>query len=269
MIRKYLHIGVASDKVVDTLIRVRQAGQTEHSHSGQDVKGQSAMATTYDRRWVMSLILIGVVFGTGLSLLKPAAAHAGTIGANDRAVLLPDDRLVRGTVQEVRSGQIQVNIGELMPVVLSVEAAREKGMPSLQRGDKLTIVVSAKNEFVDLHLADQSGWDRVLKGSLIQPMVGDQPWTVIRTALGVNEPFEVAEGARQTVLNMPIGVPALYLFNKANIIIDTTVGNERALLATIGAVVEGPTTDDPSVTPKTPAPRTGADHDPVGRSRQL
>ena len=57
------------------------------------MKGQRAMATTYDRRWVMSLILNVVVFGMGLSLLKPAAAYAGTTGANDRAVLLPDDRI--------------------------------------------------------------------------------------------------------------------------------------------------------------------------------
>ena len=106
-------------------------------------------------------------------------------------------------------------------------------MPSLQRGDKLTIVVSAENDFVGLHLADQPGWDRVLKGSLIQPMVGDQHWAVIRTALGVSEPFEVAEGARQKVLNILVGVPALYLLNKANNIIDATFGDERALLQTL------------------------------------
>lgn len=61
-----------------------------------------------------------------------------------------------------------------MPVVLSVKAASEKGMPSLQRGDQLTIDVSAENEFVDIHLTNQPGWDRVLKGSLIQPVVGGQ-----------------------------------------------------------------------------------------------
>lgn len=191
------------------------------------------MATTYARRWVTSHLVLVVVLGMGLSLLSPDTAHPGTIGANERAVLLPDDRLVHGTVQEVGSGQIQVNIGELMPVVLSVKAASEKGMPSLQRGDKLMIVVSAENEFVDFHLADQPGWDRVLKGSLIQPVVGDQRWAVIRTMQGLNEPYEIAEGARQKVLNIPIGVPALYLLNKASIIIDATFGDERALLATL------------------------------------
>jgi hypothetical protein len=165
--------------------------------------------------------------------LQPGTTHSGTTRASERVVLLPDDRLVPGTVQDVKSEQIQVNIGELMPVFLSVDAASEKRMPSLQRGDKLMIIVTSENEFIDFHLADQPGWDRVLKGHLIQSMVGDQRWAVIRTMQGLHEPYEVAEGARQKVLNIPIGVPALYLLNKANIIIDATFGDERALLETL------------------------------------
>lgn len=56
---------------------------------------------------------------------------------------------------------------------------------------------------------------------------------MIRTTQGLNEPYEVAEGARQKVLNIPVGVPAMYLLNKANIIIDATFGDERALLETL------------------------------------
>lgn len=56
---------------------------------------------------------------------------------------------------------------------------------------------------------------------------------MIRTTQGLNEPYEVTEGAREKVLNISVGVPALFLLNKANIIIDATVGNERALLETL------------------------------------
>jgi hypothetical protein len=63
--------------------------------------------------------------------------------------------------------------------------------------------------------------------------MGDQRWAVIRTMQGLHEPYEVAEGARQKVLNIPIGVPAVYLLNKANLIIDVTFGDERALLETL------------------------------------
>ncbi len=191
------------------------------------------MLTTQVRIQTLMLMVIGLVLGTGFSLWQPGAAHAETTGTSERIVLLPDDRLVPGTVQDVKSGQIQVNIGELMPVFLSVNAASEKGMPSLKPGDKLTIIISAENEFIDFHLANQPGWDRVLKGHLTQPVVGDQRWAVILTAWGRVEPYEVAEVARRKVLHLPVGVPALFLLDKVNLIIDATFGNERALIETL------------------------------------
>ena len=38
---------------------------------------------------------------------------------------------------------------------------------------------------------------------------------------------------RKTVLNIPVGVPALYLLNKASVIIDATFGGKGALLQTL------------------------------------
>ncbi|MEO7862898.1 MAG: hypothetical protein ABIU05_21160, partial [Nitrospirales bacterium] len=129
------------------------------------------MRTTQVRLQTLTLLVIGLVLGTGVSLWQPGAAHSATTEGSERMVL-PGDRLVPGTVHAVKSGQIQVNIGELMPVVLSVEAAAHKGMSSLQPGDKLTLIVSGENEVVDFHRAGHLGWDRVLKGSLLQPLVG-------------------------------------------------------------------------------------------------
>ncbi|MEP6960063.1 MAG: hypothetical protein ABI980_15155 [Nitrospirota bacterium] len=193
------------------------------------------MLTTYVRTQRITLVVIGLMLCTGFSFWQPGVTQSATTGVSERTVLLPDDRLVRGTVQDVKSGQIQVNIGELMPVFLSVEAASEKGMRPLKSGDKLQIVVTDENELIDFHLADQPGWDRVVKGHLAQPVVGDQRWAVIRTPQGRLEPYEVAEGndARQKVLQLPVGVPALFLLNKANLIIDATFGNERALMQTL------------------------------------
>jgi len=45
----------------------------------------------------------------------------------------------------------------------------------------------------------------------------------------------VADGARQKMLNIPVGVPAMYLLNKDNLVIDATFGNERALMETLAA----------------------------------
>lgn len=38
---------------------------------------------------------------------------------------------------------------------------------------------------------------------------------------------------RKTVLNIPVGVPALYLLNEAGVIIDATVGGKGALRQTL------------------------------------
>ena len=59
------------------------------------------------------LLLIVFTLGAGLSFWQPGVAHTGTTGAPARVVLLPGDRLVRGTVQDVKSRQIQVNSDEL------------------------------------------------------------------------------------------------------------------------------------------------------------
>lgn len=193
-------------------------------------KEQRPMPITHVRLRFTSLILILLALGTGLSLLQPGVAQSGTKLDLERLFLLPDDRIVMGTVQHVISGVIQVNIGELMPLYLSVEAASENGMGSLKSGDKLKLVINDENEVVDFHRKDGPGWDVAVKGRLLQPLIGDLKWAVLQTDLGTNEPFEVAEDARHKVQNMPVGVPALFLLNGHDIIVDATYGSEQALL---------------------------------------
>jgi hypothetical protein len=190
------------------------------------------MPATHVGRWITPLILIFLALNIGYSLLQLKIAHAGATPTGER-MLLPDDRIVRGTVQDVRSGFIQVNIGEVEPLFLSVQDASERGISSLTPGETLMIVVSDENEVIDFHPAGQPGWDRVLKAHLAQPLIGDQRWAVIRTAEGRLEPYEMTEGARRKVLNIPVGVPAMFLVDKVNIIIDATFGSERALLETL------------------------------------
>ena len=75
--------------------------------------------------------------------------HAGTKPDLELQVLLPDDRIVAGTVQDVRRRFIHVNIGEQEPLFLSVQATSENWMASLKPGNKLMIVVSDENELID------------------------------------------------------------------------------------------------------------------------
>jgi hypothetical protein len=64
-------------------------------------------------------------------------------------------------------------------------------------------------------------------------LLGDQRWAIIHTTQGKNEPNEVAEVSQAKVLNSPIGVSAMFLLDKANMIIDATFASEQALLETI------------------------------------
>jgi hypothetical protein len=191
------------------------------------------MRTRISHRWVRSLILIMISMSVCYGLLPPGAAQAGTKLDVERLFLLPEERIVTGTVQHVKSGVIQVNIGELEPLFLSVQAARERGMDSLKPGDKLKLVISNENEPIDFHLASQPGWDVAVKARLLQPLIGDLRWVVLQTDWGTNEPYEVAEDARHKVQNIPVGVPAIFLLNIHNIIVDATYGGEQALLETL------------------------------------
>ena len=64
-----------------------------------------------------------------------AGAESGQQAQMARGLLLPGEQIILGTVQDVKSDVIQVNIGQLEPLYLSLRAAAEKGISSIQRGD--------------------------------------------------------------------------------------------------------------------------------------
>jgi len=167
------------------------------------------MTICANHRNLLSILARMALAAFALVFISPfiAWAETGQPAQIARGLLLPGEQIILGTVQHVKSDVIQVNIGHLEPLFLSVEAAAEKGIPSIQRGDTLKIVVSDQNQVVDFHKADDPGWDRALKGHLLQPLLGDHQWAVIQTEKGANETYKVDEEARDTVMNIPVGVP--------------------------------------------------------------
>lgn len=184
------------------------------------------------RSWTLLTIISLMAFGA-LAFGPMAGAESGQQAQIPLRMLLPGEHIIVGTVQQVKSDTIQVNIGQLEPLFLSLRAAAEKGMTSIHRGDKLKIVVSDQDQFVDFHRADYPGWDWAIKGHLLQPLLGDHRWAVVQTDKGANQTYEVDEEARHTIMNIPVGVPAVFLLNKDNILIDATFGDEGALLDTL------------------------------------
>jgi hypothetical protein len=149
--------------------------------------------------------------------------------ANSNEILLPDDRLVVGVVNEVKDNEIRVNTGELMPRFLPLkEGKQDQGRP-LIKGDLVEIWVNNQDLVVDYHPLDTLGWHRIIRGTLIQPLAVDQEWAVIKPAEGKEEAFAVRPLTKSKVAALPVGAPALFLIDKAKKIVDVTLGNEQAL----------------------------------------
>lgn len=144
-------------------------------------------------------------------------------------VLWPGHRILTGTVEAVHGDHVKVNTGELLPRYLSGKEALEKGLPPLKRGDQLFLAVNDHNMVVDYHLAGQQVWHRIIRGQLAQPLPVGQEWAVIRTENGKEEAFAVRPLALSKVSAIPVNVPAMFLIDEANKIIDATFGSEAVL----------------------------------------
>ena len=154
---------------------------------------------------------------------------AGESGSQGNEIVLPDDRLVVGTVEKVKDGQVKVNTGQLMPRYLLLHEAIDDKMRPLIRGDLVEIWVNAQDLVVDYHPIDELGWHRILRGSLVQSLPVDQECVVIKGDRGKEEAYAVRPLARSKVAAMPIGSCALFLVDKANKIVDATFGDDKAL----------------------------------------
>jgi hypothetical protein len=181
--------------------------------------------------------LIGVGFAddhTTVNLAKTTGPINGisvTRGqdAKEYRVLWPGHRIVTGTVESVLGDEVKVNTGELQPRFLSMKEGKEKGLSSLKKGDRLQLVLNEQNIAVDYHLAGQKLWHRIIRGRLAQPLPVGQEWAVIRTDEGKEEAFHVRPLARSKVSAISVNVPAAFLTDEANKIIDATFGSEDVL----------------------------------------
>ena len=144
-------------------------------------------------------------------------------------VLWPGHHILLGTVESVHGDLVKVNTGELVSRYLSGKEAVEKGLPRLNKGDRLELAVNDHNMVVDYHLAGKASWHRIIRGQLAQPLPVGQEWAVIRTEQGTEEAFSVRPLARSKVSAIPIHAPAMFLTDESKKIIDATFGNESAL----------------------------------------
>lgn len=181
------------------------------------------------KRVLSPSVVVGAVLVLSLitSTRTWAGGPAGTEAYPGHLVLLPGERIVLGTVEAIEGEMIRVNVGELQPRFIPTKGAMEKEDWTLKKGDRIELAVSAENLVVDYHPVNASGWHRIIKGQLAQPLIVGYEWAVIRTDNGKEEAFPVRPLAHLKVAALPIGIPALFLIGEAGKILDATFVNEE------------------------------------------
>src|SRR5574338_1437907 len=128
-----------------------------------------------------------------------STASAGEIAAGSEQAhpqLLPGDRVLIGTVQEVRGAQARIDTGEVEPRFVPMGVREAKGLPDLKKGDRVEITINDQNLLVDVHLIGETSYHRVVEGRLIQPLVTGHARGVLRTVQGKEESYFIRPGAR-------------------------------------------------------------------------
>jgi ribosomal protein S1 len=141
----------------------------------------------------------------------------------------PGNRVVLGTVGEIRSDQAKINIGEVEPRYLPLNVRKDKGLPELKKGDLVEITINDQNLLVDVHKAGEANHHRVVRGQLAEPMPTGSDKAVIRTTDGKEESHLIRPVAKSKVASMPVGADVIFLIDELDKIVDVTMGSVESV----------------------------------------
>ena len=155
--------------------------------------------------------------------------EAASVAEQAHHELLRGDRVLIGTVLEVRGAQARIDTGEVQPRVVPMGVREAKGLPDLKKGDRVEITVNDQNLLVDVHLIGETSFHRVVEGQLIQPLVTGHDRGVFRTTEGKEESHFIRPVARSKMASIPVGVDAVFLIDESDRIVDVTFGSKDAV----------------------------------------
>lgn len=171
------------------------------------------------------LSLSGVCLLTGCLVFSGAAsAHEGKDTKGSES--LSGERVISGTVVEIRGEQAKVDTGEVQPRYLPMNLREEKGLPTLKEGDRVEITVNDQNLIVDVHLAGEESHHRMVHGVLAQPLVTGHEKAVIKSKEGQEKSHNIRPLARSKVASIPVGAEVIFLIDEMDQIVDVTFENE-------------------------------------------
>lgn len=156
-------------------------------------------------------------------------ANAAVQSESPEGQMLSGDRVILGTVEEVRSDQARINTGEVEPRFIPMKVRKEKGLPELTKGDLVEITINDQNLLVDVHKAGESSHHRIVQGQLAGPLETGHDKAVIRTQDGKEESHAVRPVARSKVASIPVGAPVIFLIDELDKIVDVTFASAEAV----------------------------------------
>lgn len=175
--------------------------------------------------WQLAVWAVWAVWG--ISAVSLGDAASGPEQAHPQ--LLRGDRILIGTVEEVRGAQARIDTGEGQPRFVPMGVREAKGLPNVKKGDRVEITVNDQNLLVDVHLIGEASYHRVVEGQLAQPLVTGHDRAVLRTTRGKEESHFIRPVARSKVASIPVDVDAVFLIDEMDRIVDVTFGNTEAV----------------------------------------
>src|SRR4029079_5389947 len=175
--------------------------------------------------------LLGSLGVLSLSLMISINSLADTASAREEgdARHMSGNRVLLGTVEEVRSDQARINTGEGQPRFVPMNVRKAKGLEDLKKGDLVEITVNDQNLLVDVHKAGEASHHRVVRGQLAEPVDTGHDKAVIRTPDGKEESHLVRPVARSKVASMPVGADVIFLIDELDKIVDVTMGTAESV----------------------------------------
>ncbi|MGE0644475.1 MAG: hypothetical protein AB7P24_12475 [Nitrospira sp.] len=141
--------------------------------------------------------------------------------------LIPGNQLVLGRIKNIRSDQIEVDIGNLQPLFVPLKPAQQKGQ-TFKPGDAIVVTISDHNAVVDYHHPGERSHHQVLRGRLTTPLTVGLDKAIIKTQQG-DQPFVVAERARGKLSAMPVGPELLFLADETGQLVDAQLAGKEAV----------------------------------------
>ena len=170
-------------------------------------------------KYSLWLLVVAAVWGLSMA----SNAEAGSEAKQPLSQLLPGNRVVLGTVMEVRSGQARIDIGQGQPRFVPMGVRAQKELPALKKFDLVHMTVNEQNLLVDVHKVGESGSHRLVRGRLAGPLVTGHDKAILRSVSGAGTCHFIRPVARSKMASIPVGADAVFLLDELDRVADVVM----------------------------------------------